>query len=246
MARRRANTKTSGREAMLLSGQAAGGDPGAVGSFCKAIAAGRTSDGAGIDAGVSPAVGVRWFRRAGRHGAVAFVAKFKATFRALFCHLPSEKRSRSFTLRSEALARLRASWGDRLRPSPANCVAMPRRALAAPITAPQPPNGMRIDRLDDRNHRSWRRIPVCSSMFRTGCPEKSGLTMARKYRGLRSNGKAGRRDRGKVAAGRPPGVQSRSLADYHWTSPTTRRCGSVTKRSIKPCSFKDVAHSDAN
>lgn len=33
--------------------------------FWKAIAAGRASDSAGIDAGVSPAVGVRWFRRAG-------------------------------------------------------------------------------------------------------------------------------------------------------------------------------------
>ena len=33
--------------------------------FWQAIAAGRTSDASGIDAGVSPAVGVRWFRRAG-------------------------------------------------------------------------------------------------------------------------------------------------------------------------------------
>ncbi|MEH2521804.1 IS30 family transposase [Bradyrhizobium sp. AZCC 1610] len=33
--------------------------------FWRAIASGRSSEDAGIDAGVSPAVGVRWFRRAG-------------------------------------------------------------------------------------------------------------------------------------------------------------------------------------
>ena len=33
--------------------------------FWRAIAAGRSSDDAAVDAGVSPAVGVRWFRRAG-------------------------------------------------------------------------------------------------------------------------------------------------------------------------------------
>jgi hypothetical protein len=34
-------------------------------SFWRAIASGRSSEDAGVDAGVSPAVGVRWFRRAG-------------------------------------------------------------------------------------------------------------------------------------------------------------------------------------
>jgi hypothetical protein len=33
--------------------------------FWASIAAGRTSEAAAIDSGVSPAVGVRWFRRAG-------------------------------------------------------------------------------------------------------------------------------------------------------------------------------------
>src|SRR5712672_3208386 len=33
--------------------------------FWVAIASGRSSEDAGVDAGVSPAVGVRWFRRAG-------------------------------------------------------------------------------------------------------------------------------------------------------------------------------------
>src|SRR5260370_4866003 len=33
--------------------------------FWKAIALGRSSEDAGVDAGVSPTVGVRWFRRAG-------------------------------------------------------------------------------------------------------------------------------------------------------------------------------------
>jgi len=172
--------------------------------------------------------------------------KIQSRFPGAIFHLPSEKRSRSFTHKREASVRSHANWGERLRPSPANCVAMPRRAPADSITAPRPPNGMLIDRLGDQNRRNWRRTPVCGSMFRKGCPEKSTLAMARKYRGRRSNGKAGRRDHGKVAAGRAPGALSRSLVDCHWTFPTTRRCGSVTKRSIKPCSFRDAADSDAN
>ena len=161
------------------------------------------------------------------------------------CHLPSEKRSRFFTHKSRASVRLHANWGEQPRPSPANCVAMPRGVPAAAITAPRPPNGMRIDRLSDQNRRSWRRTPVCGSMFRKGCPAKSARVMARKYRGRRSNGKAGKRGPAKVVAGRAPGAPSRSLVDCHWTFLTTRRCGSVTKQSIKPSSSKRAAGSDA-
>ena len=65
MARTRANTKTSDTKAMRSPGRPPAAVREQLVQFWKAIAAGRTSDGAGIDAGVSPAVGVRWFRRAG-------------------------------------------------------------------------------------------------------------------------------------------------------------------------------------
>jgi transposase, IS30 family len=65
MPRTRGNRKIAGRKAMRSPGR----PPAAVREqyveFWKAIARGRTSEGAGIDVGVSPAVGARWFRRAG-------------------------------------------------------------------------------------------------------------------------------------------------------------------------------------
>ena len=65
MACTRSNIRTSGRKAMRSPGRPSAAVREQLVQFWKAIAAGRTSDGAGIDAGVSPAVGVRWFRRAG-------------------------------------------------------------------------------------------------------------------------------------------------------------------------------------
>ena len=65
MASTRSNIRTSDRKAMRSPGRPSAAVREQIVRFWKAIAAGRTSDGAGIDAGVSPAVGVRWFRRAG-------------------------------------------------------------------------------------------------------------------------------------------------------------------------------------
>ena len=65
MARTRGNTETFGRKAMRSPGRPPVALREQLVQFWKAIAAGRTSEAAGIDAGVSPAVGVRWFRRAG-------------------------------------------------------------------------------------------------------------------------------------------------------------------------------------
>ncbi|MGJ0531809.1 IS30 family transposase [Methylocystis sp.] len=65
MASTRSNIRTSDRKAMRSPGRPSAAVREQLVRFWKAIAAGRTSDGAGIDAGVSPAVGVRWFRRAG-------------------------------------------------------------------------------------------------------------------------------------------------------------------------------------
>jgi hypothetical protein len=160
-------------------------------------------------------------------------------------HLPSGKRSQSFTRKSRASVRLHVGWGEQPQPSPANCVEMLRGVQAAAIIAPRPPNGMRIYRLSGQSHRSWRRTPGCGNMFRKGCLAKSARLMARKYRGQRSNGRVGKRGHAKVVAGRAPGAPSRLLVDYHWTFLTIRRCGSVTKQSIKPSSFKRAVGSDA-
>jgi IS30 family transposase len=65
MASTRRNTGKPGRKAMRSPGRPPVANRNQIVQFWQAIAAGRMSDAAGIDAGVSPAVGVRWFRRAG-------------------------------------------------------------------------------------------------------------------------------------------------------------------------------------
>jgi IS30 family transposase len=65
MARKKSNAGTSGRKAMRSPGRPPAAVRGQYVEFWKAIAKGRTSEGAGIEVGVSPAVGARWFRRAG-------------------------------------------------------------------------------------------------------------------------------------------------------------------------------------
>jgi IS30 family transposase len=65
MACARSNIRKSGRRDMLSPGRPSAAVREQLVQFWKAIAAGRASDSAGIEAGVSPAVGVGWFRRAG-------------------------------------------------------------------------------------------------------------------------------------------------------------------------------------
>ncbi|MFM8533832.1 MAG: IS30 family transposase [Acidimicrobiia bacterium] len=65
MACTRSKIRTSGRRNMRSPGRPSAAVREQLVQFWKSIAAGRASDSAGIDAGVSPAVGVRWFRRAG-------------------------------------------------------------------------------------------------------------------------------------------------------------------------------------
>jgi hypothetical protein len=65
MASTNRNIGKSGRKPMRSSGRPPVANRKQIVQFWQAISAGRTSDGAGIDAGVSPAVGVRWFRTAG-------------------------------------------------------------------------------------------------------------------------------------------------------------------------------------
>jgi IS30 family transposase len=65
MAPRKSNAGTSGRKAMRSPGRPPAAIREQYVEFWKAIAKGRTSEGAGIEVGVSPAVGARWFRRAG-------------------------------------------------------------------------------------------------------------------------------------------------------------------------------------
>src|SRR4051795_3452280 len=95
--------------------------------FWAAVAAGRASEDAAADAGVSPAVGVRWFRQAG-----GMPPSHLSRSR------PTSGRSLSFAEREElALLRAQGHWrspaacGERRPRSPASCAATPPHAAAA-------------------------------------------------------------------------------------------------------------------
>ncbi len=65
MASTKRKIRKSGGKAMRSPGRPSVANRSQIVQFWQAIAAGRTSEASGIEAGVSPAVGVRWFRRAG-------------------------------------------------------------------------------------------------------------------------------------------------------------------------------------
>jgi len=65
MTHRKRRSDRAGREAFRSPGRPTVARRDGLRTFWASIAAGHTSEAAAIDAGVSPAVGVRWFRRAG-------------------------------------------------------------------------------------------------------------------------------------------------------------------------------------
>jgi IS30 family transposase len=65
MTHRKRRSDRSGREALRSPGRPSVARREELRKFWASIASGHTSEAAAIDAGVSPAVGVRWFRRAG-------------------------------------------------------------------------------------------------------------------------------------------------------------------------------------
>ena len=65
MAHRKRRSDRAGRKALRSPGRPPVARRDELLAFWASIATGRTSEAAAIDAGISPAVGVRWFRRAG-------------------------------------------------------------------------------------------------------------------------------------------------------------------------------------
>ncbi len=158
MARSRGNTGTSGRKAMRSPGRPPVALREQFVRFWKAIAAGRTSDAAGIEAGVSPAVGVRWFRRAGGM-APSHLSKNSKPLSGRYLSFAEREEIAILYAQQRGVCEIARQLGRS-----ASTVSRELRRNAAtrscgPIT--------------------WRRTPVCGSMFRKGCPEKSALASVR-------------------------------------------------------------------
>ena len=126
--------------------------------FWAAIAKGLTSEDAGIAAGISPAVGTRWFRESGGMPTVSqapAVGPLSLLRRAGGNRAPARPRLRRTRDRqAPSTARHRRSRG--------NCDGMPRPAAVPWTTEPRLPSGMPIGVLGAR------KAPSSPSMMRCG------------------------------------------------------------------------------
>jgi hypothetical protein len=104
--------------------------------FWAAIARGLSSEDAAVQAGVSAAVGVRWFREAGGMPSVTLAPASGGT-----CRLPSGRRSLFCAPAAPASGRSRVSSAARRRRSPESSVVTLRLAAAGSSTGPRPPSG---------------------------------------------------------------------------------------------------------
>src|SRR5687767_6774225 len=206
--------------------------------FWVLIAAGCSSEDAAVGAGVSPAVGARWFRRAGG---------MPPSHLAHRPHLaPSAKplsgRSLAFAEREEIAIWRAQRHGVResaRRPrSRASCVATLPHAAAVWRTGPQPRNGMLTDPPAVRSRPSWRSTSRCGATCRTGALVSSAPRTARRCTGPSCRGRAAGAGDGRTGAGPRPGARNRSPAACGLTSPRMRPCASATKPSTRPCTCK--------
>ena len=190
-----------------------------------------TSEQAAIEAGVSPAVGVRWFRLGGG------------------CHLsPSAalRRYLSFAEREE-IALLRVQ-DHGVREIARRSVARRRRSrVSCAVTRPRAAACCTIE------HRPRSGMPICA-------PASQGAKLAvhaelRRYvqdrlsgavqrpggawsRVRRSRGSGVGMARARTGGGARRGVLSRYRTACAWTSPMMSPCASLTRRSISRCSFR--------
>ncbi len=210
--------------------------------FWVAIARGVGSEAAGVEAGVSPAVGVRWFREGGGMPSVtlaplsgrylSFAEREEiALLRATGCGVREIARrlGRSPSTISRELRRNAATRGGRLEYRASTAQWHADRARGA------------------RSRRSWpsnaRAARLCA-----GPPVWDGAA-ARRERGRGSGGAVGRvvvMAVARTGAGARRGVLSRSLPGCASTSPMMSRCVSLTRRSISRCMFRGAARCAAS
>ena len=209
--------------------------------FWAAIARGLGSEAAGVEAGVSPVVGVRWFREGGGMPSVtqaplsgrylSFAEREEiALLRATGCGVREIARQlgRSPSTISRELRRNAATRGGRLD----------YRASTAQWHADQ--------RARRPSRRSWPSTRGCAPTCRTACLGWcSGQTGARSpVRG--SRGSVVVMAVARTGAGARRGVLSRSLPGCALTSPMMRRCVSLTRRSISRFMFRGAARCAAS
>ena len=165
---RRRRSDRSGRSKLHSPGRPDSARREELVRFWAAIATGRSSEDAARDAGVSPPVGSRWFRRSGGMPPSHLSQSAK----------PLSGRYLSFEEREE-IALLRAQGRgirhtacrlerEHRRRSPARCGATRRPEAVAWTTEQRRRSGMLIDPPKGRSQPSWQRMRRCGAMCRIG------------------------------------------------------------------------------
>ena len=203
--------------------------------FWEAIARGVSSEDAAAVAGVSPAVGSRWFRQAGGMPPIMLA--------------PLSGRYLSFAEREE-IAILRAQGlGVREIARRAGPLAVDDLARAAPQRR-RPAVTRLAYRATTAQWHAERRAgrpkvgqargePArCASTCRTGWPARSPGQTARLCRARMSAGSGGGTGVAPTGAGPGRGARSRSRTGSGSTSPMMSPCGSRTRRSTRRCTSR--------
>ena len=236
-ARRRRRADRAGRPPMRSPGRPPVGRREHRQRFWEAIARGLSSEDAGTVAGVSPAVGTRWFREGGGMPSISlaplsgrylsFAEREEiAILHARGCGVREIARQlgRSPSTISRELRRNAAtrSGGLEYRATTAQWHAdrRARRPKVAKLAANDALSTLRAGppRRHDREHRTGRRCRA------PRCAGSVGVTGA-----------------GRTDAGRARGVPSRSRTDCGSTSPMMSRCGSRTRRSTRRSTCRAAA-----
>ena len=174
--------------------------------FWAAVAAGSTSEDAALEAGVPPAVGIRWFRAAGGIPPAMF-GRSARPLSGRHLYSPSGRRSRCCARRASQCRRLLVGLDGQRRRSHGSCGATLRLEVAAWSIARQQHNGTPSDPLADQNQGSLRSTRRCGPMWRSGWLAPSWLRAGHLSPVRWCTGKAGATDGGKIGGGQKPGVE---------------------------------------
>jgi hypothetical protein len=203
--------------------------------FWVAIARGSSSEDAGVAAGVSPAVGSRWFREGG-----GMPPSAAPRCRGVSCRSPSEKRPPSSAPKTSECARPPGGWdgpSTSSRELRRNAATRGGRLEYRATTAQ-----WHADRRAERPRSpSWLPTSGSTAMCSSGWRARSGGPTAEPCRGRRCGGSVGGTGAAPTAGGHTPGVRSRSPTGCGSTSPMMAPCGSPTRPSTRHCRCRAAA-----
>lgn len=206
-ARRLRAADRAGRPAMRSPGRPPVGRREHRQWFWLAIAEGMSSEDAGVAAGVSPAVGSRWFREGGGMPTTA-----PSRCRGATCPSPSGRRSPSSVPRTPACVRSDGGWDGPPQPSRGSCAATRRLAAVFSSTGRRPRSGTLTGERSAPRSRSSPPTSGSETTCRNAWRVGSRGPTARQCRVRTCGGSVAGTGVARIAGGRTRGVRSRSGA----------------------------------